>query len=90
MSGRLSKDTLDKVISGLSDKNVRFDELRKLLLSLGFNERIKGDHHIFFKPELREIINIQPLKDGKAKAYQVKQVRNLILAYKLHKGVQDV
>ncbi len=46
MGGRLSKDTLDKVLSGLSDRNIRFDELRKLLLSLDFNERVKGDHHI--------------------------------------------
>lgn len=90
MGGKLSKDTLDKVLSGLSDRNIRFDELGKLLLSLDFNERVKGDHHIFFKSEFREIINIQPLKDGKANAYQVKQVRNLILTYKLHRGVQDV
>ena len=86
----MAKDSLDKVLSGLADKNIRFDDLRKLLLSLGFTERIKGDPHIFFRSDLMEIINIQPLKDGKAKAYQVKQVRNLILAYKLHKGIQDV
>jgi transposase len=56
-----------------------------LLLSLGFSERIKGNHHIFTRNDVIEIINLQPLKDGKAKAYQVKQVRNLILKYKLHK-----
>jgi len=81
----MAKDLIKRVLSGLSDKNIRFDDLRKLLLSFGFNERIKGDHHIFSKIELEEIINIQPLKDGKAKAYQVKQVRNIILKYKLHK-----
>jgi len=37
-----------------------------------------------------EFINIQPLRNGKAKAYQVKQVRNLILKYKLHEEVKDV
>ncbi len=51
-------------------------------MKFGFNERIKGDHHIFSKNEILEIINIQPA-GSKAKAYQVKQVRNLIQKYKL-------
>ena len=76
---------LEKILAGLSDKNIQFDELRKNLSKLGFDERIKGDHHIFTKDGIEEIINIQPLKDRKAKAYQVKQVRTLILKYKLHK-----
>ena len=75
---------LGTVLSGLSDKNVRFEDLRKLLLRLNFTERNKGDHHIFHKEHVAEIINLQPLSDGKAKAYQVKQVRNLLLKYKLH------
>jgi predicted RNA binding protein YcfA (HicA-like mRNA interferase family) len=58
--------------------------MRKLLNDLGFSERIKGDHHIFYKDGIEEIINLQPLRDGKAKAYQVKQVRRIILKYKLH------
>jgi len=61
--------------------------LRKILLSLGFAERIKGSHHIFTKENVAEIINVQPLNDGNAKAYQVKQVRNILLKYGLHKGV---
>ena len=52
----------------------------------GFDERIKGSHHIFTKKGIEEIINIQPI-GSKAKAYQVKQVRNLILKYKL--GADD-
>ena len=86
----MDKVILEKVLSGLSDKNIRFGELRKLILSLGFDERIKGDHHIFSKVDITEIMNLQPLKDGKAKAYQVKQVRSIILKYKLHKEVEDV
>ncbi len=50
----------------------------------GFSERIKGDHYIFFREGIEEIINLQPLKDGKAKPYQVKQTRSIILKYKLH------
>ncbi len=81
----MAKEFIKKILSGLSDKNIRFYDLRKLLLSFGFNERIKGVHHIFAKTGIEEIINIQPLKDGKAKAYQVKQIRNIILKYMLHK-----
>ena len=83
----MDKDVLSRVLSGLSDRNLRFEDLRKLLFSFGFNERIKGDHHIFTKSVVIEIINIQPLRDVKAKAYQVKQVRNLIMNYKLHREV---
>lgn len=86
----MGKDILDKVLSGLSDKNVRFDDLKKLATGLGFVCRIKGDHHIFTKEGIAEIINLQPLKDGKAKTYQVKQVRTLILKYKLHKEEGNV
>lgn len=81
----MDKKTLDKIISGLADKNIRFQDLRKLLKDFGFSERIKGDHHIFYKEGIEEIINLQPLKDGKAKAYQVKQVRVIILKYKFHR-----
>ncbi len=86
----MDRRILEKVLAGLSDKNIRFSELRNLVLSLGFDERVKGDHHIFTKAEVAEILNLQPLKDGMAKAYQVKQVRSIILKYKLRKEVRDV
>jgi len=78
--------TLDNMLRGLSDKNIRFLDLRRLVTGFGFNERIKGSHHIFYKEGVEEILNLQPLKDGKAKAYQVKQVRGIILKYRLHAG----
>ena len=68
-----------------SDANVLFDQLRALLGHLGFDERIKGDHHIFTRNGVEEILNLQP-KNGKAKPYQVKQVRNVILKYNLRLG----
>ncbi len=80
----MDKKVLDKILSGLADKNIRFQDMRKLLNDLGFSERIKGDHHIFYKEGIEEIINLQPLRDGMTKAYQVKQVRGIILNYKLH------
>lgn len=54
----------------------------QLLYYLGFDERIRGDHHIFSKEDVEEILNLQP-KGSKAKPYQVKQVRNVIIKYKL-------
>jgi hypothetical protein len=83
----MDKKTLNRVLGGLSDKNIRFHDLTKLLNDFGFSVRIKGDHHIFYREGIEEIINLQPLKDGKSKAYQVKQVRVILIKYKLHKGV---
>ena len=83
----VDKKILDKILSGLSDRNIRFQDLRKLLIDMGFSERIKGDHHIFYREGIEEIVNLQPLGDGKAKAYQVRQVRGIILKYRLHRGV---
>ena len=81
----MEKDILERILSGLSDQNIRFADLRNTLLYFNFEERIKGDHHIFSRNGVIEIINLQPLKDGKAKAYQVRQVRNILVNYKLHK-----
>lgn len=73
---------LASILSGVQDKNISFSDLYNILIALGFSVRIKGDHHIFTKADVVEIINIQP--DGnKAKPYQVKQVRNVVLKYKL-------
>ena len=64
------------------DGNIKFNDLRYLLTALGFEERINGDHHIYTKENISEIINIQPIGD-KSKIYQVKQIRSIILKYKL-------
>jgi len=82
----MDRKLLNKILTGLADKNIGFNDLLKLLIDLGFEKRVKGDHHIFTKQDVLEILNLQPLKDGKAKAYQVKQIRNLILKYKFHIG----
>jgi len=86
----LGKKILEKILTGFSDRNIDFGGLRKTLRSLGFVERVKGDHYILTKEGIPEIINIQPLKNGKAKAYQVKQIRDIILKYKLYKETNDV
>lgn len=78
--------TLEKlfysIMSGTQDRNIKFSDLQKILDVLGFQCRIKGDHFIYWRNGVDEILNIQP--DGnKAKPYQVKQVRNIILKYGL-------
>lgn len=86
----MSRDKiLIKILSGVNDKNIRFQDLKKLILHYGFTERIHGDHHIFTKENVFEIINLQPLKDGKAKPYQVKQIRKIFLEYKFHLNEED-
>ncbi|MDQ2098840.1 MAG: type II toxin-antitoxin system HicA family toxin [Tychonema bourrellyi B0820] len=54
----------------------------QLLRRLGFEERIRGSHHIFAKDGVEEILNLQP-KASQAKAYQVKQIREVILRHQL-------
>lgn len=77
---------LQKIIHGRSDANILFSELRQLLLRLDFEERIRGDHHILSKADVAEILNIQPV-GSMAKAYQVKQIRQIIVRYRL--GLDD-
>ncbi|MBI3328627.1 MAG: type II toxin-antitoxin system HicA family toxin [Nitrospinae bacterium] len=48
-----------RILRGRSDANIRFDELCQLLRHLGFEERIRGSHHIFRKPGITEKINLQ-------------------------------
>src|SRR5260221_14142885 len=74
---------LRRVLSGQADQYVRFADLLGLLVRLGFDERIRGDHHTLGKTGVREIIDLQPVKDGKAKPYQVKQVRGILRKYGL-------
>lgn len=76
-----------KILTGTSDANIPFYDLCKLLVGFGFTERVKGDHHIFSRKVVEEILNLQP-KGAKAKAYQVKQVRDIIIKY--HLGGDDV
>ena len=76
---------LEYILMRRGDANVHFEALCQLLKKIGFEERIRGDHHIFTRPGVEEILNIQP-KNGKSKPYQVNQVRNVILRYRLTLG----
>lgn len=71
-----------QILRGMNDANIAFADLVNLLKHFGFEMRIKGSHHIFRKAGIEEKFNLQ--KEGnKAKPYQVRQVRNIILKYKL-------
>ena len=77
---------LRQVLQGTADANIGFGDLCRLLLELGFDERIRGDHHIFTRTGVVEILNLRP-RGAEAKPYQVKQVRGVILKYRL--GAED-
>jgi predicted RNA binding protein YcfA (HicA-like mRNA interferase family) len=73
---------LERVLSRISDANIRFDDLCHLLSSRGFEMRVRGSHHIFRKAGVEEKINLQR-EGSEAKPYQVRQVRAVILKYRL-------
>lgn len=77
------------ILNGVRDKNIRFADLQMVLERLGFQCRIKGDHFIYTKDGIEEILNLQPL-GNRAKPYQVKQVRNVILKYRLGGDLYEV
>lgn len=76
------KKTLERLLTGQADANIAFADLLRLLDKLGFSSRINGSHHIFFQSDIEEILNLQP-KGSQAKPYQVRQVRDVVLKYKL-------
>ena len=79
--GKIDK-LIFKILRGNSDSNIGFDEIKNLLIRLGFDLRVKGSHHIFRRAGVEEKINLQ--SDGaKAKPYQVKQIRAILIKYKL-------
>lgn len=79
--GRHAK-LLTQILGGRADANVGFDALRALLRHLAFEERSRGSHHVFRRAGVEELVNLQ--RDGdKAKVYQVRQVRAVLVKYGL-------
>jgi len=73
---------LDRVLRGTSDASISFDDLCGLLERLGFEWRTRGSHNVFRRPGVMEKPNLQRA-GSKAKVYQVRQVRDIILRYRL-------
>jgi hypothetical protein len=80
------RSTLQRTLGGRADANIAFSDLIALVRALGFNERVRGDHHILWKEGIPEIVNLQP-RGSKAKPYQVKQVRRILVRHAL--GFED-
>lgn len=73
-----------RVLSGAADQALAFDDLCAVLRRLGFDERQgSGSHLIFSRDGVPEILNLQPRRGGQAKAYQVRQVRDVLVKYRL-------
>jgi hypothetical protein len=81
----VNKRLLLQILHGASDANLRFSDICLLLRDLHFQERVRGSHHIFTREGITEILNLQP-RGPMAKPYQVRQVRNVIVRYKLTEG----
>lgn len=66
-----------------SPKNFRFSDMIALVEAYGFRlSRSSGSHHIYTRPGVAELINLQEV-DGKAKPYQVGQFLRLVERYNL-------
>jgi predicted RNA binding protein YcfA (HicA-like mRNA interferase family) len=73
---------LDQIVRGRSDANIPFEDLCGVLLRLGFEKRTKGSHNVFRKQGITDKPNLQR-SGNNAKPYQVRQVHDIILKYKL-------
>ena len=78
----IPETTKHRVLRGTADADIAFTDLCTLLRHLGFDERVRGSHHIFTRNDVVEILNLQP-RGNQAKPYQVKQVRQVIIKYRL-------
>ena len=65
-------------------KGLRYDEACKLAEIIGFEHTGgSGSHKVYTRDDIQEIINIQEGRDGMAKAYQVKQILEIMEEYNL-------
>lgn len=55
-----------KVLRGTSDGNIAFDDVRGMLRHLGFDERIRGSHHLYRREGVEEKINVQRAGNSQA------------------------
>ena len=82
-TAEMNKKVYDAVKSGKADANIRFADFRNLLIDLGFERRRQESSHLmYYNRSINEFMNIQE-KDGKAKDYQVRQLRKIIKKHNL-------
>ena len=82
---------LARIARGDSDASIHFDQLRAMLVWLGFEERISGSHHVLRFPTTPVLLTLQRDRQH-AKVYQVRQVRRALLELRIltprHSGDQ--
>ena len=79
MKQKIYKD----VLSGNCDNNINFNDFRNLIVDLGFEFiRQNGSHIQYYCKDIDERMTIQNNK-SKAKEYQVRQLRNIIIKHNL-------
>jgi len=81
---------LAQLFSAQHDHPLDFGALCFLLETLGFEKRVRGSHHLFGKTGVADLINIQPAAGNTVKAYQAKQVRAILLAYRTELGLDTL
>ena len=74
--------TLAALMDPAKDHTHRFADLEHCLKATGWVMRQKGSHHIFKRPGVPFLLNLQPESNGKAKAYQVRQIRKALAQIK--------
>jgi len=75
------KKILKKILDG--SKNIKFSDMVNLIEGFGFQlSRTDGSHHIFSRPDIPELVNIQSVK-GQVKPYQIRQFLKLVEKYDL-------
>jgi hypothetical protein len=77
------RKTKASLLEATKDYGHRFVDVVHFLNAVGWKLRIKGDHHIFTRPGVPILLNLQPERDGKAKAYQIRQLRRALIQFKL-------
>ena len=78
-----AQKTRAALLEASKDYGHRFDDVVHYLQTTGWKMRQKGGHRIFTRPGVPVLLNLQPEEDGKAKAYQIRQVRRTLVQHHL-------
>lgn len=82
----MNKKVYNDIMSGKSDNNIHFNDFHKLIIDLGFDFKgQKGSHLSYYHNKINERMTIQSA-GAKAKGYQVRQLRNIIIKH----GLQSI
>ncbi|MXX48302.1 MAG: type II toxin-antitoxin system HicA family toxin [Chloroflexi bacterium] len=75
---------LNRILDGRNLANIRFADVRALLVRMGFEERIRGSHHSYRMAGVVDKVNLQPIGSD-AKPYQLRELRKTLLNHDLRK-----